>query len=186
MPRRRWAIRTVCHNGQSAALLSSSGLVMYFSTLPAPSSSAPCILTILTHLRVCVKICILTHPQRYCCPVNTRHVLCCKLFPSDSPLAAMKKYESLPSTSAARPFVMSGRKTGHKPCASLTTVAKKWGQTLSAQIVCLSLPQYLTHSLCTPSRCLDAERAAGQSPCGLTYKKPKPRTRRHRRHNLPM
>ena len=56
--------RTVCHNGQSAALLSSSGLVMYFSTLLAPSSSAPCILTILTHLRVCVKICILTHPLR--------------------------------------------------------------------------------------------------------------------------
>ena len=55
--------KTVCHNGQSAALLSSSGLVMYFSTLPAPSSSAPCILTILTHLRVCVKICILTHPH---------------------------------------------------------------------------------------------------------------------------
>ena len=54
----------MCHNGQSAALLSSSGLVMYFSTLPAPSSSAPCILTILTHLRVCVKICILTHPPR--------------------------------------------------------------------------------------------------------------------------
>ena len=54
--------RTVCHNGQSAALLSSSGLVMYFCTLPAPSSSVPCILTILTHLRVCVKICILTHP----------------------------------------------------------------------------------------------------------------------------
>ena len=55
--------KTVCHNGQSAALLSSAGLVMYFSTLPAPSSSAPCILTILTHLRVCVKICILTHPR---------------------------------------------------------------------------------------------------------------------------
>ena len=36
-----------------------SGLVMYFSTLPAPSASAPCILTILTHLRVRVKICIL-------------------------------------------------------------------------------------------------------------------------------
>ena len=60
---RRYNIKTVCHNGQSAALLSSSGLVMYFSTLPAPSSSAPCILTILTHLRVCVKICILTHPH---------------------------------------------------------------------------------------------------------------------------
>ena len=58
---------TVCHNGQSAALLSSSGLVMYFSTLPAPSSSAPCILTILTHLRVCVKICILTHPLQGRC-----------------------------------------------------------------------------------------------------------------------
>ena len=40
-----------------------SGLVMYFSTLPAPSASAPCILAILTHLRVRVKICILTHPQ---------------------------------------------------------------------------------------------------------------------------
>ena len=39
-----------------------SGLVMYFSTLPAPSASAPCILAILTHLRVRVKICILTHP----------------------------------------------------------------------------------------------------------------------------
>ena len=42
--------KSACHNGQSAALLSDSGLVMYFSTLPAPSSSAPCILTILTHL----------------------------------------------------------------------------------------------------------------------------------------
>ena len=42
-----------------------SGLVMYFSTLPAPSASAPCILAILTHLRVRVKICILTHP-RFC------------------------------------------------------------------------------------------------------------------------
>ena len=62
------APRTVCHNGQSAALLSSSGLVMYFSTLPAPSSSAPCILTILPHLRVCVKICILTHPLLSCAP----------------------------------------------------------------------------------------------------------------------
>ena len=41
----------VCHNSQSATLLSDSGLVMYFSTLPAPSSSAPCILAILTHLR---------------------------------------------------------------------------------------------------------------------------------------
>ena len=40
----------VCHNSQSASLLSDSGLVMYFSTLPAPSSSAPCILAILTHL----------------------------------------------------------------------------------------------------------------------------------------
>ena len=39
-----------------------SGLVMYFSTLPPPSASAPCILAILTHLRVRVKICILTHP----------------------------------------------------------------------------------------------------------------------------
>ena len=38
-----------------------SGLVMYFSTLPAPSASAPCILAILTHLRGRVKICILTH-----------------------------------------------------------------------------------------------------------------------------
>ena len=63
--------KTVCHNGQSAALLSSSGLVMYFSTLPAPSSSAPCILTILTHLRVCVKICILTHPPRHVRPSRT-------------------------------------------------------------------------------------------------------------------
>ena len=45
-----WEGKAVCHNSQSAALLSSSGLVMYFSTLPAPSSSAPCILTILTHL----------------------------------------------------------------------------------------------------------------------------------------
>ena len=42
-----------------------SGLVMYFSTLPAPSASAPCILAILTHLRVRVKICILTHPRFY-------------------------------------------------------------------------------------------------------------------------
>ena len=42
---------TVCHNSQSASLLSDSVLVMYFSTLPAPSSSAPCILAILTHLR---------------------------------------------------------------------------------------------------------------------------------------
>ena len=43
--------KSACRNGQSAALLSDSGLVMYFSTLPAPSSSAPCILTILTHLQ---------------------------------------------------------------------------------------------------------------------------------------
>ena len=43
--------KSACHNGQSAALLSDSGLVMYFSTLPAPSSSVPCILTILTHLQ---------------------------------------------------------------------------------------------------------------------------------------
>ena len=42
--------KSACRNGQSAALLSDSGLVMYFSTLPAPSSSAPCILAILTHL----------------------------------------------------------------------------------------------------------------------------------------
>ena len=63
---RRLSEVAVCHNSQSAALLSSSGLVMYFSTLPAPSSSAPCILTILTHLRVCVKICILTHPLGRC------------------------------------------------------------------------------------------------------------------------
>ena len=42
--------KSACHNGQSAALLSDSGLVMYFSTLPAPSSSAPYILTILTRL----------------------------------------------------------------------------------------------------------------------------------------
>ncbi len=42
--------QSACHNGQSAALLSDSGLVMYFSTLPAPSSSAPYILTILTRL----------------------------------------------------------------------------------------------------------------------------------------
>ena len=40
----------VCHNSQSASLLSDSGLVMYCSTRPAPSSSAPCILAILTHL----------------------------------------------------------------------------------------------------------------------------------------
>ena len=50
----------MCHHGQSASLLSAFGLVMYFSTLPAPS--APCILAILTHLRVRVKICILTRP----------------------------------------------------------------------------------------------------------------------------
>ena len=42
--------KSACHNGQSAALLSDSGLVMYFSTLPASSSSAPYILTILTRL----------------------------------------------------------------------------------------------------------------------------------------
>ena len=47
--------KAVCHNSQSAALLSDSGLVMYFSTLPAPSSSAPCILAILTHLRGCIQ-----------------------------------------------------------------------------------------------------------------------------------
>ena len=47
-PKILWAVR---HNSQSAALLSDSGLVMYFSTLPAPSSSAPCILAILTHLQ---------------------------------------------------------------------------------------------------------------------------------------
>ena len=50
-----------------------SGLVMYFSTLPAPSASAPCILAILTHLRMRVKICILTHPPaalpQYGCPL---------------------------------------------------------------------------------------------------------------------
>ena len=45
----------VCHNSQSATLLSDSGLVMYFSTLPAPSSSAPCILAILTHLQGAVS-----------------------------------------------------------------------------------------------------------------------------------
>ena len=28
---------------------------MYFSTLPAPSSSAPCILAILTHLQGCIQ-----------------------------------------------------------------------------------------------------------------------------------
>ena len=39
---------TVCHNSQSASWQSDSGLVMYFSTLPAPSSSAPGILTILS------------------------------------------------------------------------------------------------------------------------------------------
>ena len=44
-------LEAVCHNSQSASLLSDSGLVMYFSTLPAPSSSAPCVLAILTHLR---------------------------------------------------------------------------------------------------------------------------------------
>ena len=43
--------KSACHNGQSAALLSDSGLVMYFSTLPAPSSSAPCNLAILTRLK---------------------------------------------------------------------------------------------------------------------------------------
>ena len=43
--------KSACRNGQSASLLSDSGLVMYFSTLPAPSSSAPCILTILTRLK---------------------------------------------------------------------------------------------------------------------------------------
>ena len=42
--------KSACHNGQSAALLSDSGLVMYFSTLPASSSSASYILTILTRL----------------------------------------------------------------------------------------------------------------------------------------
>ena len=52
----------VCHNGQSASLLSAFGLGHVFSTRPAPSASAPCILAILTHLRVRVKICILTHP----------------------------------------------------------------------------------------------------------------------------
>ena len=41
----------VCHNSQSATLLSDSDLVMYFSTLPAPSSSAPCILALPPHLR---------------------------------------------------------------------------------------------------------------------------------------
>ena len=35
---------TVCHNSQSASWQSDSGLVMYFSTLPTPSSSVPCIL----------------------------------------------------------------------------------------------------------------------------------------------
>ena len=51
----------VCHNSQSAALLSDSGLVMYFSTLPAPSFSAPCILAILTYLQGGVsKMCIMT------------------------------------------------------------------------------------------------------------------------------
>ena len=53
--------QSACHNGQSVALLSDSGLVMYFSTLPAPSSSAPCILAILTHLQGGVsKMCIMT------------------------------------------------------------------------------------------------------------------------------
>ena len=50
-----------------------SGLVMYISTLPAPSASAPCISAILTHLRMRVKICILTHPPaalpQYGCPL---------------------------------------------------------------------------------------------------------------------
>ena len=50
-----------------------SGLVMYFRTLPAPSASAPCISAILTHLRMRVKICILTHPPaalpQYGCPL---------------------------------------------------------------------------------------------------------------------
>ena len=45
----------VCHNNQSAALLSDPGLVVYFSTLPVPSSLAPCIQTILTHLQGGVK-----------------------------------------------------------------------------------------------------------------------------------
>ena len=53
-----WA---VCHNSQSASLLSDSGLVMYFSTLPAPSSSAPCILAILTHLRGVKPKCAFWH-----------------------------------------------------------------------------------------------------------------------------
>ena len=44
--------KSACRNGQSASLLSDSGLVMYFSTLPAPSSSAPYILTILTRLNL--------------------------------------------------------------------------------------------------------------------------------------
>ena len=49
-----------------------SGLVMYFSTLPASSASAPCILAILTHLRVRVKICILTHPPDDCAILSLR------------------------------------------------------------------------------------------------------------------
>ena len=49
-----------------------SGLVMYFSTLPVPSASAPCILAILTHLRVRVKICILTHPPDDCAILSLR------------------------------------------------------------------------------------------------------------------
>ena len=87
---------TVCHNGQSAALLSSSGLVMYFSTLPAPSSSAPCILTILTHLRVCVKICILTHPRNSLAQ-TVAHKCVSRLhpprFPSMSKVAALHVVE---------------------------------------------------------------------------------------------
>ena len=50
----------MCHNSQSASLLSDSGLVMYFSTLPAPSSSAPCILTILTR-----RLQNFPHPRRF-------------------------------------------------------------------------------------------------------------------------
>ena len=94
--RKPYARQTVCHNAQSAALLSSSGLVMYFSTLPAPSSSAPCILTILTHLRVCVKICILTHPRNSLAQ-TVAHKCVSRLhpprFPSMSKVAALHVVE---------------------------------------------------------------------------------------------
>ena len=47
----RWYkdIWAACHNGPSAALLSASALVVYASTLPSASASAPRISTILIH-----------------------------------------------------------------------------------------------------------------------------------------